>query len=217
MSKRRRPLERVSTVRDARLIIIATEDTKAAVTYFTDLISPQYFRSTRIQVKVLQRKDTKSAPQYVLDELQKFKRSYSLSDDDELWLVSDVDRWGDEKLASVAQQVFNQQNLEIAISNPAIEAWFLMHIVDVSDYTDSKLSQLFENNKQTSNRTALELELIDKLGSYSKSNLNTDHFLPHLDHAVAQAQKLDTDANARWPKSFGSHIYKLIKSIQATK
>lgn len=114
---KKRPIKRASQTRDAKLIIIATEGTKTEKIYFDDLTSPAWFKSSRVQVEVLSSTKTDRAPQRVLAELDRFKRQYRLDKNDELWMVIDVDHWGDKKLSTVAQ-LCRQKRYSLAISNP---------------------------------------------------------------------------------------------------
>jgi RloB-like protein len=104
-------LDRQHDRRDARLFIIATEGAVTEKQYF------EMFGSSRIKVEVLATgSDNKSAPKYVLDRLNSFKEQFDLHEDDMLWLVIDVDRWGGEKLSVVCREA-KQKNYHLAISN----------------------------------------------------------------------------------------------------
>ena len=64
--RKKRPLDRsTDVVRDANLIVIASEDKYAVRQYF------DFFRSTRIQFKVLETDDGKSAPEHVMARLDR--------------------------------------------------------------------------------------------------------------------------------------------------
>jgi RloB-like protein len=92
-------IDRQHNVCDARLFIIATEGAVTEQQYF------EMFGSSRIKVKVLPTgSDNQSAPDRVLDRLNSFKEEFDLHEDDMLWLVLDVDRWGDEKLSLVCRE-----------------------------------------------------------------------------------------------------------------
>ena len=212
MPRKRRPFVPPANNRDSRLIIIASEDTEATVTYFTDLASPAYYQSSKVHVEILGREDTASDPRRVLDQLDLWRNEYQIGGDDELWLVTDIDRWGNAKLSRIAQECVQKGNL-LAISNPAIELWFLLHLTDVQQYDLLVQNELLENKKVTKNRTRLEQEILNVVGSYSKSNLNTDHFLPHIQAAIERAKHLDTQPESRWPQQLGTHVYRLVESI----
>ena len=212
MPRKRKPFTPLANNRDSRLIIVASEDTEATVTYFKDLTSPIYYQSSKVHVEVLGREDTASDPRRVLDQLDLWRDEYQIGGYDELWLVTDIDRWGDAKLSRIAQECI-QKGILLAISNPAIELWFLLHLNDMQEYDLIVQSELLENKKVTKNRTRLEQEILNIMGSYSKSNLNTDHFLPHVQIAIERAKHLDTRPEDRWPQQLGTHVYRLIESI----
>jgi hypothetical protein len=72
-----KPLKRPPAFRDTKLIIIATEDTKAEPKYFNDLAT--YYRNPRVHVEVLSRSYTASAPEHVITMLDKFKQKYHMN------------------------------------------------------------------------------------------------------------------------------------------
>lgn len=87
MPRKPRPLERDSNVyRDARLVVIASEDKYAVRDYFERL------KTRRVQYKVLP-SDCEGSPQHLLERLDAFKQEYSLDDDDQLWYCGDTDHW----------------------------------------------------------------------------------------------------------------------------
>lgn len=214
MPRKRRPFIRESAVRDARLIIIATEDSKTAVTYFKRMASPAYYQSSRIHVEVLRRKGTASAPEHVLRQLDDWREEYQIviEKGDELWLVIDVDRWGDAKLSDIARKC-TQKEIYLAISNPAIELWFLLHLTNLERYDDAARKELEENAHVSTNRTRLEQAILEIVGRYSKGNFDADRYLPHVEEAIARAKRLDVRPDDRWPQTLGTRVYLLAQSI----
>lgn len=208
-----KPRERSSSVRDARLIIIATEGTYTEGQYFRGLTSDEKYRNSRVHVEVLERETTLSSPENVMSHLDNFKRTYRLNKYDELWMVIDVDKWGDEKLSDIATQC-SQKNYSLAVSNPCFEIWLLLHLTGLDIYSDAEIQVLFKN-KRTKNktRTPLEDELIKFVGEYNKSNLNMTHYIPHVEMAIERAEALDTEPNHRWVMSLGTRVYQLAKLI----
>jgi hypothetical protein len=85
----------------------------------------------------------------------------------------------------------------------------------LSDYADVELQELAENKHVSDKRTRLEIELVDELGSYNKSNPNTSKFLPFVGMAIDRARKLDTHPEHRWPNSLGTRVYLLAEAIMA--
>ena len=65
-------------VRDASLIVIASEDTHAVKQYF------QRFHTTKVQVEILPTEDGRSSPQAVVQRLDDYKADRQLGPGDEL-------------------------------------------------------------------------------------------------------------------------------------
>ncbi len=74
--------------------------------------------------------DNRSAPAHILQQLKNFKREFQLNADDELWLMVDVDRWGNKNLASVSAQA-GHNKFQLAVSNPCFEVWLYLHHDDL--------------------------------------------------------------------------------------
>ena len=62
-------------------------------------------------------------------------------------------------------------------------------------------------------RSRLEKELIELLGSYNKSNLDTKPFMDKVYFAIERARELDTSPSDRWPQGLGTRIYQLAEEI----
>ncbi|MDH3349393.1 MAG: RloB family protein [Desulfobulbaceae bacterium] len=195
-SRKKRPIDRQSKPvphRDARLFIIATEGSKTEKQYFS------MFGNKRCQVRVITNEDNKSAPAYILKQLKKFKNDYQLKGDDELWLMVDVDRWGNKHLASVASQA-EHSKFKLAVSNPCFEVWLYLH---------------YDNLKEqviTAGDMKKKLQII--LDGYNSSKLDTSKFVEHIDEAIIRAKKLDVNQDERWPSSIGTHVYKIVEKVK---
>lgn len=213
MPRIRRPFERlVGKLRDARLVVIATEDTDATTAYFAAMASPKYYQNSKVHVEVLARKTKASAPEYILAQLDQWLDEYQIGEDDELWLVIDVDRWGDKKLNQIAKECL-QKNIDLAISNPAIELWFLLHLVDVTQYDENMRQELQKNARVSAKRRFLDKTIVDLIGHYDKGDLHVDDYLPHVEIAIERAEKLDINPKDRWPQQLGTQVYLLARSI----
>ncbi len=186
-------LDREHDRRDAKLFIIATEGNKTEKQYF------EMFHSTRIKVKVLPTADdNKSAPEYVLARLDAFKEQYDLNEEDMLWLVLDVDRWGEEKLSQICRQA-RQKNYNLAISNPCFEVWLYLHFDDL--------------NPQDRTCDDFKAGLRTLLGSYNSSNLDLSKYKPHIADAANRAKSLHPVSSDYWPQTLGTHVYKLVEIL----
>lgn len=192
-SRRKRPLNRnIQHLRDTKLYIIATEGEKTEKLYFG------MFRNIRVQVKVIPSEAGLSAPEYVLKRLRHFKEEYQLSVEDELWLMVDVDRWGDKKLNQICSAAV-QQNFQLAVSNPCFEVWLYLHFADLpsDEITCKQVTELLRQH----------------LGGYSKTNIEELTFKPHIQEAIQRASQLHSNLNERWPSMTGTHVYKVVEKL----
>ncbi len=146
MPRKPRPLDRPSKVRDASLIIIASEDRYAVDVYFRE------FRTTRTQVIPLPTEDCNSSPRDIIERLDKFKEDFAVVDGDQFWYCGDTDHWVEPNhianLCEVLQHCRAKQ-YGIALNNPCFELWLLLHFSNVEPTTaltcsevDSRLSEV---------------------------------------------------------------------------
>ncbi|BAB75106.1 RloB family protein [Anabaena sp. FACHB-709] len=186
-------LDRQHDRRDAKLFIVATEGKETEKQYFG------MFHSTRIKIEVLATGDDgKSAPQYVLERLNTFKDNYDLNEEDMLWLVLDVDRWGENNLSLVCREA-KQKNYYLAISNPCFEIWLYLHFDDLN------------SQDRTCNDFKTKLRKI--LGSYNSSNLDLSVYKPNITNATNRAKLLHPNSQQNWPPELGTHVYRLVEII----
>lgn len=191
-SRKARPLNRVEAVRDARLIVIATEGERSEPIYF------DIFHSTRVKLHVIPCVDGKSSPAATLERLSEFKGEYDLGDDDELWLVIDRDRWKPKMISDVARQCVSQR-INLALSNPCFEVWLALHYVaDIPTKLQSTTADGFFRTLH---------------GAYTKGSFDAQPLLPLVRQAIINAEALDDRKGLRWPVKVGSHVYLLLKSI----
>ena len=196
-SRKKRPLARsVGVLRDARLIVVATEGTKTEKEYF------EFFgrENKRVKVNVLETQGGFSAPIHVLSRLKEFKKKYELGGSDELWLVVDKDRWPDEQLSQVASEA-HRSRFKLAVSNPCFELWLYMHLDDLTPDMIDKPCSYFEEKVRTI------------LGGFNPSNLNMEQFEPKARIAVRRAEALDVNPDERWPIHSGTRVYKIVRTI----
>lgn len=198
----KRTFTRKSGLRDSKLIIIATEGEKTEKAYFNGIAFSTIYRHSGVHVEVLERLDGGSDPKNCLRSLTKFKSEYHLNSNDELWLVCDVDTWGDRKLSEV-NQLCRQKGYKLAVSNPCFEIWLLFHHIKVSESNDEfgALACIHITEK-----------LKDVLGAYNKSNLKIEDFINQVPAAISEAKALDKPAEA-WPNGVGSKVFAIVESI----
>jgi hypothetical protein len=207
--KRTRLMDRKENVRDASLFVVATEGQETERQYF------EGFRSPRLHVEVLPTGlDGASSPDRVLERLAEFRDRYDLAGDDQLWLVVDVDRWGDRKLSEVCGSA-RSRGFETAVSNPCFELWLYLHFSD-HDLTGPEWVALVDGHKGNVSG-AMEARLRERLaehGGYQKSNLVFSRFRPRIPDAIERARALHADPDERWPRALpGTHVYRLAERL----
>ncbi|MBN2024214.1 MAG: RloB domain-containing protein [Pirellulales bacterium] len=198
--KKPRPLVREDgDYRDARLFVIATEDTYAPSQYF------RLFRNPRIKMRILPTEGGLSSPKHVLDRLDEFIKEYETDDGDELWLLLDTDHWTErnhiDDFCEVCQEA-KQKHFQLAHSNPCFETWLLLHLEDL------------DPSKQFARCQDVVKRLREILGGYNKCRIDGSHFsLDRVALAVQRAERLDESPKEAWPRKTGSHVYRLVKAL----
>lgn len=207
--------ERPEAVRDARLIIIATEGKDTERIYFTALADA--YSNPRVHVHVLKRpkdEEQNSSPAHVLGQINAYKKNYELEADDELWLVIDKDHWTESMISGVALECEKDPFMNLALSNPCFELWLMLHFVDAPNSSSEDFKLWFENRHVSRNGDPyLKVRLRKEIGSYHESEFNTELFLPHIQDAIDRARELDKNPKDRWPQTLGTRVYLLAESI----
>lgn len=190
-------LDRSVQRRDARLYLVATEDTYAGEQYFAALQQNGVVDARRVKVHVITTPEGsgRSSPRAVLARLRDFEAG--LLPMDERWLSLDRDRWPERLLGEVCREAL-QAGWFMAVSHPCFEAWLLLHLCDeVPDQA-----------------RGCEEALRTLLGSYSKTNLPCKPWtLPTVREAIERARARDTAPADRWPRQPGSHLYRLVERL----
>jgi hypothetical protein len=207
--------ERREAFRDARLIVIASEGKDTERIYFRALAKE--YTNPRVHVHILERSEDEqnnSSPEHVLKQLNDYKGHYELESDDELWLVVDRDRWTEAMLSRVATECAQDNFMHVALSNPCIELWLLLHLVDATLLT-SEEEQLWMENRRKSKKADpyLKVRLRQEMGSYHESSYDAKMLIEHVDVAIARAEALDKNPADRWPQTLGTRVYLLAESV----
>jgi hypothetical protein len=202
-----------------KIIILAFEGNDTERVYFEDF--KETFKDTDsynndlIYLHLLSRpkSDTNSAPNHVFRKLKKeAKDEYNFKPTDELWMVIDTDRW--KNINEIILECKKQKNMFVAVSNPCFELWLLLHIKDINEYNSDEQKLILNNGKTSKNsRTYVEKKIIEILGTYNKSNPQTEHFLPNIENAIKQA-KLLNNPEEEYPKVLGSFVYKIVEKLR---
>ena len=211
--------ERHEAFRDARLIVIASEGKDTERIYFKALAKE--YTNPRVHVHILERSEAEqnnSSPEHVLKQLNDYKEQYALEADDELWLVVDKDRWTEAMLSHVATECVQDNYMHMALSNPCIELWLLLHLVDVSLLRPEEQLQWLENRRKSKNTDPyLKVRLRKEMGSYHESAYDASMLIANVETAIEQAKTLDKNLADRWPQTLGTRVYLLAESVMNRK
>ena len=211
--------ERREAFRDARLIVIASEGKDTERIYFKALAKE--YTNPRVHVHILERSEDEknnSSPEHVLKQLNEYKRHYALESDDELWLVVDRDRWTEAMLSRVATECIQDEFMHVALSNPCIELWLLLHLVDATLLTPEEEQLWIENRRKSKNADPyLKVRLRQEMGSYHESSYDAQMLIKHVEVAIARARALDKNPADRWPQTLGTRVYLLAESVMNRK
>lgn len=207
--------ERREAFRDARLIVIASEGKDTERIYFNALA--EEYMNPRVHVHILERSDNEinnSSPEHVLKQLNDYKDQYELESDDELWLVVDRDRWTEAMLSQVATECAQDNYMHMALSNPCIELWLLLHLVNVTLLPPEELQLWMENRRRSKNADPyLKVRLRQEMGSYHESDYDAKMLIKHVEIAIERAKLLDKIPADRWPQTLGTRVYLLAESV----
>ena len=207
--------ERREAFRDARLIVIASEGKDTERIYFRALAKE--YTNPRVHVHILERSEDEqnnSSPEHVLKQLNDYKGHYELESDDELWLVVDRDRWTEAMLSRVATECAQDNFMHVALSNPCIELWLLLHLVDATLLTSEEEQLWMENRRKSKNADPyLKVRLRQEMGSYHESSYDAKMLIEHVEVAIARAKALDKNPADRWPQTLGTRVYLLAESV----
>lgn len=201
-TSRRGLVDRRASVRDLRLIVIATEGTVTEKSYFEGLFNESgLFHSPHVTVKTLETpaEGDGSAPRHVLARLAAFQAGCDLGDGDGLWLMTDVDRWEPGDLKEVSQEAA-QKGYGVTVSRPCFEFWLLLHFEEAPDAGDDCKPL----KKRLQQYGAVNSRGVVKLAAFDEARVKL---------AVARARALHTNPEERWPAAPGSHVYKLVERL----
>ena len=179
------------------------------------------YTNPRVHVHILERSEAEqnnSSPEHVLKQLNDYKEQYALEADDELWLVVDKDRWTEAMLSRVATECAQDDYMHMALSNPCIELWLLLHLVDVTSLTSEEQQQWLENRRKSKSADPyLKVRLRQEMGSYHEAAYDAQMLIAHVEEAIERAKTLDKNPTDRWPQTLGTRVYLLAESVMNRK
>jgi hypothetical protein len=211
--RERKDFKRISGVRDARLFVVATEGEQTEARYFEQLVSEDYYYSSRVHLEIIPAEDGKSAPKHVIARLDEFRRSYKLRKGDELWILIDRDHrsWNERQLAT-AQQLCKQKNYRFGLTNPSFELWLILHLCDVPSFPPEERESIREN-RRIGSRTYCEGILVRENGSYNKVDPDLSRIISNVELALDRNKRLTQNHSVDLFTHIGSTIDLLIESL----
>ncbi len=213
------PLVRQGGYIDAeKLFILSYEGAVTEKKYFQDFRASKYFNNNGlIEIVPLQRpKDRGSDPFSVKKLLREAKKEYGFKITDEFWLIVDRDDWESIHKLSFDDLVIEckiEKNFYLAMSNPCFEIWLLLHLKNLSEFSEEEQVLIFENAK-IGNKNHIDILLGQLQGGdrgYNKRP-NPNIYLPMTRTAIGRAKSID-NLEADYPKSIGTHLYKLVEKL----
>lgn len=196
--RKKRPLDRSANVlRDASLVVIASEDTCAVRQYF------DFFQSTRIHFRVLETQQGRSAPQHVLARLDEYRSEYEIGAGDEFWLLCDCDHWitnGHIKNLTRVKKECRQKDIRVALSNPCLKLWLLLHFAEFP--SETKLT-----------RAQLEKRIRDAVGFYDKTRVDKLPIDGDAVKAAIERSKSNQPSASEIPEVLQTGVHAIIEDL----
>ena len=201
-----------------KLFVLSYEGTVTEKQYFQDFRASKYFNNNGlIEIVPLKRpKDKGSDPFSVKKLLNWAKKEYGFKTSDEFWLIIDRDDWESiHKLNfdDLVKECKKEENFYLAMSNPCFEIWLVLHLKNLTEFTDEEKALIFENAK-IDNKNYIDILVAQLQGGdrgYNKRP-NPNIYLPLTKTAIVRAKSNDI-FEEDYPKSIGTHLYKLIEQL----
>lgn len=212
------PLIRPTGFADAeKLFILSYEGENSEKKYFNDFRNSEHFNdSGLIEIISLKRLPNRGTdPFSVKKTLAETKKLYPFKKTDEFWLIIDRDQWEEIHKISFEDLVNECQaegNFFIAMSNPCFEIWLMMHLKDISEFTEVEKQKLRENIKVGANKNHIDIVLGDLQGRGYNKKPNPLIYQPLIKTAIERAKALD-NGEEDYPTDLGSHVYKLVGKL----
>jgi hypothetical protein len=212
------PLIRKGGFKDAeKLYILSFEGEKTEVKYFNNFRQSELFNDSGIiEIVPLKRTaNTGTDPLSVKRLLKKAKADYKFEKSDEFWLIVDRDDWETIHKIDFDQLVIDcnkEGNFFLAMSNPCFEIWLIVHLKDITEYSEEEQNKLLENASVSRKKNHIDIVIGDLQGIGYNKNPNPETFLPLTKTAIKRAKDIDI-VTEPYPKNLGTHIYKLIEKL----
>lgn len=201
-----------------KLFVLSYEGTVTEKKYFQDFRASIYFNNNGlIEIVPLKRpKDKGSDPFSVKKLLSSAKNEYGFKTTDEFWLIIDRDDWeSSHKLNfdDLVTECKKEENFYLAMSNPCFEIWLVLHLKNLSEFTEEEQQLIFKNEKiHTKNYIDILVAQLQGGDRGYNKRPNPNIYLPLTKTAIERAKSID-NLKEDYPKSIGTHLYKLIEKL----
>lgn len=179
--------------RHKRIFYLFTEGECTEKLYFENM-----FNTGKYDVHVnLIHADKKTAPKQLLKRaiitIKKSDVKSALGD--QVWLVIDRDSWDEAEIREV-QDECRKKGWHLALSNPKIEYWLLLH---------------FEDGNNIRSSMNCDRRLLKYLPEYRKNRVEVEKLRPGLYEAVQRGLRRNSGRN--WPRTPGTTVALLVYEI----
>lgn len=212
------PLIRNGGFLDAeKLYILSFEGERTETKYFEDFRNSEVFNDSGLieTIPLKRAKNTGTDPFSVKKLLKKAKDDFSFKATDEFWLIIDRDHWESIHKISfelLVEECNKEENFFLAMSNPCIEIWLILHLKDIADFSKEEQDKIYENAKISNSKNHIDIVLSELQGRGYNKIPNTKLFLPLTTTAIIRAKNLD-NLEEVYPSRIGTHVYKLIEKL----
>ena len=193
---------KVRNRRPRNVVLIVCEGQKTEVNYFKG------FRERKSNVKIIPYHEKVTDPKSIVDVARKQakKEKIKVSEGDTVWCAFDVDENTNEALQS-AVRMAEKNKIQIALSNPSFEIWFLLHYI-------------FQRSELTTQEAIAKLK--EFIPDYTKNMLVYGFLKDKLETAIERAKSLNAlheengiDHYTR-ESNPSSQVFRLIEFIRET-
>ena len=178
MRKKNQSQNKLKPFRDSTYFVIVCEGKKTEIEYFQHF---KVVRPQRVKVVPIAPLENKSAPKWILDQAVKKAEEIGLNEDDQLWIVTDTDRWKTEHLRTIQEACEQIKNWNFVVSNPCFEVWLHAHAQDLENLLEKSSCKNLKTELDVFQKQDLLLKPLQNVRlaiERAKRFDNSDHFIP---------------------------------------
>ena len=178
MRKKHKSQSKIKPFRDSTYFVIVCEGAKTEIEYFQNF---KIVKQQRVKIVSVAPDDNKSAPKWVLDQAVKKAEEIGLNEDDQLWIVTDTDRWKIEHLRTIQETCERIKNWNFVVSNPCFEVWLHAHVQDLENLSEKSSCKNLKTELDVFQRQypiTKPLQNVRLAIERAKRTNNSEHFIP---------------------------------------